>query len=244
MFCTHSVRYRNIANIEAERTNAAIDAPPNDGLRNSVRSSIGCVTRRSTTTKATSSAAAATRQAMIAPFQSSALPRISPNTSRNSAAENVKVPVQSAAPACGSLDSSTRWSVRKIAYASTTHCRSSNDEPRSRSMYGSATFTTVMSSRSMNVAMQTATRVHHLAMPPRYASRSADRHPAARGYSADAVTPPVPESLWARLRAEPVRAPEHIALAAADLHAPAAAAWAAEKRSRYAVSPAELAQMA
>src|SRR4051794_30196084 len=32
-------------------------------------------------------------------------------------------------------------------------------------MYGSATFTTVMSSRSMNVAMQTATRVHHLAMP-------------------------------------------------------------------------------
>ena len=32
-------------------------------------------------------------------------------------------------------------------------------------MYGSATFTTVMSISSMNVAMQTAMRVHHLAMP-------------------------------------------------------------------------------
>ena len=31
-------------------------------------------------------------------------------------------------------------------------------------MYGSATFTTVMSSSSMNVATQTATKVHHLAM--------------------------------------------------------------------------------
>jgi hypothetical protein len=58
------------------------------------------------------------------------------------------------------------------------------------------------------------------------------------------VTPPVPESLWARLRAEPLRAPEHIALAAAELHAPAAAAWAAEKQARYAVSGAELARMA
>jgi EcsC protein family len=58
------------------------------------------------------------------------------------------------------------------------------------------------------------------------------------------VTSSVPESLWARLRAEPLRAPEHIALAAADKHAPAAAAWAAEKRSRLAVSPRELARMA
>jgi hypothetical protein len=58
------------------------------------------------------------------------------------------------------------------------------------------------------------------------------------------VTSSVPESLWARLRAEPLRAPEHIALAAADKHAPAAAAWAAEKRSRFTVSPAELAKMA
>jgi hypothetical protein len=58
------------------------------------------------------------------------------------------------------------------------------------------------------------------------------------------VTPPVPDSLWARLRADPLRAPEHVALAAADLHAPAAAAWAAEKRGRLAVSGPELARMA
>jgi hypothetical protein len=58
------------------------------------------------------------------------------------------------------------------------------------------------------------------------------------------VTPPVPESLWARLRADSLRAPEHVALAAADLHAPAAAAWAAEKRGRLAVSGPELARMA
>lgn len=54
----------------------------------------------------------------------------------------------------------------------------------------------------------------------------------------------VPDSLWARLRAEPLRAPEHIALAASEKHAPAAAAWAVEKRSRFAVSHAELAKMA
>jgi hypothetical protein len=58
------------------------------------------------------------------------------------------------------------------------------------------------------------------------------------------VTPEVPESLWARVRADPVRAPEHIALAAADLHAPAAAAWAAEKRERLGVGGPELARMA
>jgi hypothetical protein len=56
--------------------------------------------------------------------------------------------------------------------------------------------------------------------------------------------PEVPDSLWARLRADPVRAPEHIALAAAELHAPAAAEWAAEKRGRLAVSDRDLARMA
>jgi EcsC protein family len=56
--------------------------------------------------------------------------------------------------------------------------------------------------------------------------------------------PEVPESLWAKLRADPVRAPEHVALAAAELHAPAAAAWAAEKRGRLAVSDRDLARMA
>jgi hypothetical protein len=59
------------------------------------------------------------------------------------------------------------------------------------------------------------------------------------------TTPPtVPDSLWARLRADPLRAPEHVALAAAELHAPAAAEWAAEKRGRLAVSDRDLARMA
>jgi hypothetical protein len=59
------------------------------------------------------------------------------------------------------------------------------------------------------------------------------------------TTPPeVPDSLWAKVRADPVRAPEHIALAAAEWHAPAAAKWAAEKRGRLAVSEHELARMA
>jgi hypothetical protein len=54
----------------------------------------------------------------------------------------------------------------------------------------------------------------------------------------------VPEGLWSRLRADPVRAPEHIALAASELHAPAAARWAAEKRARLGVSGRELGRMA
>jgi hypothetical protein len=59
------------------------------------------------------------------------------------------------------------------------------------------------------------------------------------------TTPPtIPDGLWARLRADPVRAPEHVALAASQLHAPAAAAWAAEKRGRLAVGGPELARMA
>jgi EcsC protein family len=56
--------------------------------------------------------------------------------------------------------------------------------------------------------------------------------------------PGVPESLWAKLRADPIRAPEHVALAASDMHAPAAAAWAAEKRGRLSVSDRDLARMA
>ena len=56
--------------------------------------------------------------------------------------------------------------------------------------------------------------------------------------------PGVPASLWARLRADPIRAPEHVALAASELHAPAAAAWAEEKRGRLAVSERDLARMA
>src|SRR5829696_1042584 len=54
----------------------------------------------------------------------------------------------------------------------------------------------------------------------------------------------VPGSLWNRIRSDPVRAPEHIALAAAQRHGPAAEAWAAEKRRRFAHDGAELAEMA
>jgi EcsC protein family len=46
------------------------------------------------------------------------------------------------------------------------------------------------------------------------------------------------------LRKDPIRAPEYIALAAAEYHAPAAAAWVAEKRSRYAHDGGQLAEMA
>jgi hypothetical protein len=46
------------------------------------------------------------------------------------------------------------------------------------------------------------------------------------------------------VRADPLRAPEHIALAAAEQHAPAAAAWATEKRRRLAVDNRALALMA
>ena len=54
----------------------------------------------------------------------------------------------------------------------------------------------------------------------------------------------LPFSLWERLRNDPARAPEHVALAASERHAPAAAAWVAERKRMYAHSPAELAQMA
>jgi hypothetical protein len=50
--------------------------------------------------------------------------------------------------------------------------------------------------------------------------------------------------VWAAIRADPVRAPEHIALAAAEYHAPAAATWADDKRSRYAHEGRKLADMA
>ena len=60
----------------------------------------------------------------------------------------------------------------------------------------------------------------------------------------DAELRRLPDGLWDRLRADPSRAPEYLALAAAERHGPAAAQWAAERRSMYAVTPHELAQMA
>ena len=60
----------------------------------------------------------------------------------------------------------------------------------------------------------------------------------------DAELRALPDSLWDRLRADPARAPEYLALAAAERHGPAAAKWVQERRAMYAVSPRELALMA
>ena len=60
----------------------------------------------------------------------------------------------------------------------------------------------------------------------------------------DARQRELPPSLWERLRNDPARAPEYIALAASERHAPAAAAWVEERKQMYSHSPAELAQMA
>lgn len=69
---------------------------------------------------------------------------------------------------------------------------------------------------------------------------------ATAGYphavSADARQ--LPPGLWNRLRLDPVRAPEHIALASARAFGPQAAGWAADKRKRFAVTPAALGKMA
>ena len=43
----------------------------------------------------------------------------------------------------------------------------------------------------------------------------------------------VPKGLWERLRADPVRAPEHVALAAGEIHGPAAAAWVARTAAEH-----------
>jgi hypothetical protein len=60
----------------------------------------------------------------------------------------------------------------------------------------------------------------------------------------DARQRELPPSLWDRLRTDPLRAPEYIALAASERHAPSAAAWLEERKRMYAHSPQELAQMA
>jgi hypothetical protein len=53
------------------------------------------------------------------------------------------------------------------------------------------------------------------------------------------TAPAPPDSLLAKLRADPTRAPEHLALAAAERHGPAAAKWVAEEGRR---EPAKLAK--
>jgi EcsC protein family len=54
----------------------------------------------------------------------------------------------------------------------------------------------------------------------------------------------VPQALWDAMKADPVRAPEHLALAAAEYHGPAAADWVAERHARYVPDARELARMA
>lgn len=60
----------------------------------------------------------------------------------------------------------------------------------------------------------------------------------------DAEIRSLPPNLWERLRNDPARAPEYLALAAAERHGPAAATWLEEKRRLYAMSPLELAEAA
>jgi hypothetical protein len=54
----------------------------------------------------------------------------------------------------------------------------------------------------------------------------------------------LPTGLWDRLRTDPLRSPEHISLAAAATFGPQAARWAADKRTRFNVTPKELGAMA
>ena len=56
--------------------------------------------------------------------------------------------------------------------------------------------------------------------------------------------PRVPTELLARLRADPARTAETIALAAAERHAPGAARWSAEMHERYGLHGRELAERA
>ena len=60
----------------------------------------------------------------------------------------------------------------------------------------------------------------------------------------DDVLRALPSTLWTRMRADPARAPEHLALAASEVHGPAARDWVAQRRSTYAIAPADLAKMA
>ncbi|HWI21891.1 MAG TPA: hypothetical protein VNT22_04660, partial [Baekduia sp.] len=59
-----------------------------------------------------------------------------------------------------------------------------------------------------------------------------------------ASRPTPPKELIDRLRADPIRAPELIALAAAEYHAPAARSWLDETTARYSYEGPELARMA
>jgi hypothetical protein len=53
-----------------------------------------------------------------------------------------------------------------------------------------------------------------------------------------------PANLWERMRADPLRAPEYIALAASESHAPAAAKWAQRRRRVFGTHAKVLGEMA
>ncbi len=112
----NNVKYRNIAKIEAESAKATIETPTKDGLRKSVRSSIGRSWRRSTKTKITNNTTAPVSSPTICALpQPSLLPRTRPKTSANSAAEKVSSPAQSIGAGSGSLLSLTMRMVTAIA---------------------------------------------------------------------------------------------------------------------------------
>jgi hypothetical protein len=94
----------------------------------------------------------------------------------------------------------------------------------------------------MNVATQTASSVHHFPIIITLRGGAPDRFTAGEHAMSDQAE--LPAGLWERLRADPVRGPEHLALAAAERHGPAAAAWVQERQGRYAVSGRDLARMA
>ena len=106
-------------------------------------------------------------------------------------------------------------------------------------MYGSAVFTIVMSSSSMNVPTQTASRVHHLrSIGRRLRARRAGRFNGVtvdrrRAGSARSCRPDCGTGCgWTRCgRPSTSRWPP------ARTFAPQAARWAADKRSRFAVAP-------
>ena len=60
----------------------------------------------------------------------------------------------------------------------------------------------------------------------------------------DRVLRTLPGDLWRKLREDPARAAEHLALSAAEWHGPAADEWAASKRATFAGSARDLARMA
>ena len=61
---------------------------------------------------------------------------------------------------------------------------------------------------------------------------------------ADEPAPEPPANLWERIRTDPLHAPEHIALAASEQHAPAAERWADRRRQVFGTEPRALGQMA